>query len=80
MVGWLPWQKVPIYVWGLIAIGIGEFLVIHETFLSWAQMRAFFLVLAGALALIYDVRKRFFKKETHGSLAARQAIDDRHDS
>ncbi len=56
--GWLPLEKMPIFIWGLLLIIIGGFLLFHEKLLSWEQGKAFLIVIAGVGACIYDLRKR----------------------
>ncbi len=62
--GLLPLEKIPIFVWGLLLILLGGFLLVHEDRFTWGQGRALLLLVLGILALIYDVRKRLVSKPT----------------
>ncbi len=62
--GLLPLEKIPIFVWSLLLILLGGFLLVHEDRFTWGQGRALLLLVVGILALIYDVRKRLVSKPT----------------
>ena len=55
MLGFLPVEKIPIFMWGLILAVIGGFLAIHEEFLTKAQITDFGMVVVGVAAFFYDV-------------------------
>jgi hypothetical protein len=56
--GLLPWERIPIFIWGAVLILIGLFLLSHEELISWGEARAVLVLAAGLAAFIYDVRKR----------------------
>jgi uncharacterized membrane protein YccC len=58
---WLPLEKVPVFIWGLLLSLIGGFLVVHEDPLTWAQGKALLLLVVGICAFIYDIRNRHLK-------------------
>lgn len=62
--GFLPLEKIPIFIWGLILLAIGGFLFFQEDYFSWGQAKSGFIALAGICAIIYDIRKRYLKAGT----------------
>ncbi|MFZ6659146.1 hypothetical protein [Undibacterium sp. TJN19] len=56
--GFLPLEKLPIFIWALILISAGGGLLFYEDFYSWGQLRAIFIVIAGVCAFVYDIKKR----------------------
>ena len=57
--GLLPLEKVPVFIWGLILMLAGGFLMFQDEFLSLAQVKAIAMCTFGAAAIVYDLRKRF---------------------
>jgi len=60
--GFLPLEKIPIFIWGLLLIVLGGFLLFNENTLSWGQAKALIVVIAGVCGLIYDLKKRNLAK------------------
>lgn len=58
--GLLPIEKIPIFIWGLLLMAIGIVLSLDNEFFSLAQLEDAAMILLGAIAVVYDVRKRFF--------------------
>ena len=61
--GFLPLEKLPLFVWALVLMGIGAFLAFHDDRFSWGQFRSISIFLIGFGVLIYDLKKRFFTKK-----------------
>ncbi len=59
--GWLPLEKVPVFIWGIILITVSAFLFFHADN-SRNQLIAILMAAFGIFALIYDLKKRFFAK------------------
>lgn len=60
--GFLPLEKIPLFIWSLLLIILGGFLLFHEDPFSWGQAKALLVVLAGVCAFVYDLRKRKIAK------------------
>jgi len=60
--GFLPLEKIPIFIWALPLIIVGGYLLLHEDFYSWGQIRAMLIIVVGVCAFVYDVRKRHLAK------------------
>lgn len=54
----LPIERIPIFVWGILLMGIGGFLAWQEVLFSWDQAKMSLVFFAGASAFVYDVKKR----------------------
>ena len=66
MLGFLPLEKIPILVWGLILVWIAGFLATQEEFLTRAQVIDVGMVVVGAAAFIFDVIKRTRRPRNEG--------------
>ncbi|MBC3915982.1 hypothetical protein H8L32_00665 [Undibacterium sp. CY18W] len=55
--GFLPWEKVPIFVWSIVLIIAGGVLLFNEDFYSWGQAKAICMVIVGICAFVYDIKK-----------------------
>ena len=65
MLSFLPLEKIPIFVWGLVLFVVAIFLILHEEPFSQGQVVNAGMAVVGGAAFIYDVKKRRPRKSDH---------------
>jgi membrane-bound ClpP family serine protease len=68
MLGLLPLEKIPLFIWALILFVIGLFLAIHESFMTSGQLIDIGMVAVGAGVFFYDVKKRIGRSKNPHSV------------
>ncbi len=58
MLGFLPLERIPIFIWALMVFAIGAFLAIHDDFQASGYLLDVGLIVIGGVTFFYDVRKR----------------------
>lgn len=53
----LPWERLPSWVLGPIMVLIGAYFFVNAESLSWHQLEASMLAIAGVCTCLYDLRK-----------------------
>lgn len=66
--GFLPLEKIPIFIWGIILLLIGGFLLFNSEYSSWDFLKAVFLSTVGVAVFIYDIKKRCQKSKVKDSV------------
>jgi uncharacterized membrane protein len=64
MLGFLPLEKIPIFVWGLVLLVVAIFLALHEDPFSQGQVVNAGVAVVGGAAFIYDVKKRCRRRKS----------------
>lgn len=68
MLGLLPLEKIPLFIWAIILFVVGLFLAIHESFMTNGQLIDIGMVVAGAGAFFYDINKRIGRSKNANSV------------
>ena len=68
MLGLLPLEKIPLFIWAIILFVVGLFLAIHESFMTNGQLIDIGMVVVGAGAFFYDINKRIGRSKNANSV------------
>jgi hypothetical protein len=66
-IGFLPFEKIPLFVWCMVVAAVGGFLAYVEGPFTWPQIRGLVLLMVGLLGTAYDLWRRARSRPTGGS-------------